>query len=156
MDIYNSTGGEFDLICEYLSTVVPAFSLPNRSPKLLPYLIRFIIAWDPRGIAFSSAFISCFDDTEDSSFGIDSWIANLTTLGGLQAPASGPSQKDIDTFLANVNAWSGLVDTFTSECNQKNAAHLTQVGTVATVQDMVAIADAITGPGNPINYYGYS
>ncbi|KAG8998126.1 hypothetical protein FRB94_007181 [Tulasnella sp. JGI-2019a] len=126
MDIYNSTGGAFDLI-----------------------------SWDPRGIAFSSAFIDCFDPAGES-FTFDSWAANLTTLGGLQAPASGPSKKDINTFLGNVEPWRKVVNTFTDKCNQQNAAHLTQVGTVATVQDMVAIADAITGPGNLINYYGYS
>ncbi|KAG8984646.1 hypothetical protein FRB94_011185 [Tulasnella sp. JGI-2019a] len=126
MDVYNSTGGAFDLV-----------------------------SWDPRGIAFSSAFIDCFDSAGES-FTFNSWVANLTTFGGLQALASGPSQKDINTFLGNVGPWSEVVNTFTDKCNQQNAAHLTQVGTVATVQDMIAIADVITGPGNLINYYGYS
>ncbi|KAG8877859.1 hypothetical protein FRB97_002969 [Tulasnella sp. 331] len=127
--IHNSTGGAFDLV-----------------------------SWDPRGVDFSSSPINCFDDSEASpgSFTFDAWFANMTTLGGLQAPSSGPSAKDVDTFNANVKPWSSVVETLTSECNQKNAAHLTQVGTVAVVQDLVAIADAIGGPQTPINYYGYS
>ncbi|KAG8851863.1 hypothetical protein FRB96_009047 [Tulasnella sp. 330] len=127
--IYNSTGGAFDLV-----------------------------SWDPRGVDFSSSPIECFDDTGASPgpFTFDAWVANLTTLGGLQAPSSGPSAKDINTLNANLKPWSSVVETFTRKCNQKNAARLTQVGTVAFAHDLVAIADAISGPQTPINYYGYS
>ncbi|KAG8846395.1 hypothetical protein FRB96_002008 [Tulasnella sp. 330] len=127
--VHNSTGGAFDLV-----------------------------SWDPRGVGFSSSPIDCFDDRGASPgpFTFDSWVANLTVLGGLQAPSSGPSAKDVKTFNTNVKPWSSVVETLTSECNQKNAAYLTQVGTVAVVHDLVAIADAIGGSQTPINYYGFS
>lgn len=126
-------------------------STPEDSP-----IAQTNTAWDPRGVGFSEPAISCFDTTEDGPYTFTAWLANETTLAGFQYPASGPSTKDIDTFFGNVQPWNSLMNTFTSACNKKNAEHLTQVGTVATVHDMVAIADAIIGPQAPINYYGYS
>ena len=41
-------------------------------------------------------------------------------------------------------------------CIERNGDILKYVGTAATVRDMVAMADAIDGPGKPVNYFGIS
>ena len=41
-------------------------------------------------------------------------------------------------------------------CIERNGDILKYLGTSATVRDMVALADALDGPGAPVNYYGIS
>ncbi|KAG8998124.1 hypothetical protein FRB94_007179 [Tulasnella sp. JGI-2019a] len=130
LGLYNSTGGAFD-----------------------------IVSWDPRGVGFSAPF-DCFDDssTAPGPFTFTSWYANLTNVGSLQAPSSGPNQTDIDRFNANANAFTRVAQPFYGHCQYtNNSAYLAgHVGAVATMRDLVALADAIDGTGKPINYYGYS
>ena len=45
---------------------------------------------------------------------------------------------------------------FSKKCVDFNGDNLTYIGTVATVRDLAALADALDGPGSLVNYIGLS
>ncbi|KAG8930027.1 hypothetical protein FRC02_004760 [Tulasnella sp. 418] len=104
-----------------------------------------IVSWDPRGIGFTYPRISCgapldVDFTDDL----------------LNARSSGPSQADIDGFLANATTIETAFKAFAQQCVDTHQDNLRYIGTVATARDLVALADAIEGPGSLIRYWGLS
>ncbi|KAG8940597.1 hypothetical protein FRC03_005317, partial [Tulasnella sp. 419] len=116
-----------------------------------------IISWDPRGVGLSSPSINCFRASENTSFTQD--LTNYYTdllYRTLQAPSSGPNQADIDRLLDNATQIEGLLKSVLQTCIDNNGDEMKYVGTVATVRDLVALADTIDGPGSSINYWGFS
>ncbi|KAG8960174.1 hypothetical protein FRC03_006967 [Tulasnella sp. 419] len=116
-----------------------------------------IVSWDPRGVGLTTPAINCFDaqgeDSADSA-AIGSQLYFLDNT--LNARSNGPDQMDINTFLGNATSIEGYMQAIIQKCVEKNQDNLKFVGTVATVKDLVALADAIEGPGNPIRYWGFS
>ncbi|KAG8934454.1 hypothetical protein FRC02_009922 [Tulasnella sp. 418] len=116
-----------------------------------------IISWDPRGVGLSSPSINCFRASENTSFTQD--LTNYYTdllYRTLQAPSSGPNQADIDRLLNNATQIEGLLKSVFQTCIDNNGDEMKYIGTVATVRDLVALADTIDGPGSSINYWGFS
>ncbi|KAG8933403.1 hypothetical protein FRC02_011938 [Tulasnella sp. 418] len=116
-----------------------------------------IVSWDPRGVGLTTPAINCFDakgnqTADEVAMAFQQFLLNNT----LQDRASGPDQADIDTFLGNATKIEGHVQAFIQRCVEKNQDNLKSVGTVAVVKDLVALADAIEGPGSPIRYWGFS
>ncbi|KAG8938528.1 hypothetical protein FRC03_007132 [Tulasnella sp. 419] len=116
-----------------------------------------IVSWDPRGVGLTQPSINCFDPKGNQT-------ANEAALGfrinllynTLNARSTGPDQSDIDRFLANATTIESNMQNFVQSCVDKNQENLKYVGTIATVRDLVALADAIEGPGSLIRYWGFS
>ncbi|KAG8956955.1 hypothetical protein FRC03_010663 [Tulasnella sp. 419] len=114
-----------------------------------------IVSWDPRGVGFSSPAIRYLDVATPTPQQTLALQENLI-FGTLNAQSSGPTQADVDAFHANATNVETYFKSFVQKCVDKNGDNLKYVGTVATVRDLVALADAIEGPGRPIRYWGLS
>ncbi|KAG8933401.1 hypothetical protein FRC02_011936 [Tulasnella sp. 418] len=116
-----------------------------------------IVSWDPRGVGMTTPAINCFDaqgDYSEDLVAVNSQI--YLSDNTLNARSNGPDQMDINTFLGNATNIEGYMQAIIQKCVEKNQDNLKFVGTVATVKDLVALADVIEGPGNPIRYWGFS
>ncbi|KAI8992877.1 alpha/beta-hydrolase [Trametes punicea] len=131
-------------------------SLATDGPALLNHSggVYDIVSWDARGIGPYTfpGDVFCLADEEYDSFwngsievtGVN-WLGNFTI------------QTDLDDFYKQAPVIDAQYRAFGEKCLQgPNATTLPYIGTAATVRDMVAIADALQGPGTPINYWGLS
>ncbi|KAG8934453.1 hypothetical protein FRC02_009921 [Tulasnella sp. 418] len=116
-----------------------------------------IISWDPRGVGLSKPSINCFQHTKDTSFAQAS-LDQYTSLiqNTLQARSAGPGQADIEQFINSGTHIKASFNSVVETCIKNNGEELKYVGTVATVKDLVSLADAIEGQGKPIHYWGFS
>lgn len=65
--------------------------------------------------------------------------------------------KELEEFYSRVPETNVKLDEFGQKClASKTGPYLQYVGTTSTIRDLVSLADKIVGPGQPINYYGYS
>ncbi|KAI0645124.1 hypothetical protein C8Q79DRAFT_969855 [Trametes meyenii] len=114
-----------------------------------------IVVWDARGLGSNNLTIpgpvQCFNSAEEKSdfysqtskdMGIDTLLNENLAFLRQQQP------EDAERWLA---VQSKMVE----YCLQKqDTTTLRYVGTVATVRDLVAMADAFDGPGSPIIFWG--
>ena len=64
---------------------------------------------------------------------------------------------ELKEFYSRVPETDAKLDEFGKRClASKSGPYLKYVGTTSTVRDIVSLADKIVGPGQPIDYYGYS
>jgi len=65
--------------------------------------------------------------------------------------------KELDEFYSRVPETDAKLEEFGQRClASKSGPYLKYVGTSSTIRDLVSLADKIVGPGQPIDYYGYS
>ena len=65
--------------------------------------------------------------------------------------------KELKEFYSRVPETNVKLDEFGQKClASKTGPYLQYIGTTSTIRDLVSLADKIVGPGQPINYYGYS
>ena len=65
--------------------------------------------------------------------------------------------KELEEFYSRVPETDAKLDEFGQKCLvSKTGPYLKYVGTTSTIRDLVSLADKIVGPGQPIDYYGYS
>jgi len=65
--------------------------------------------------------------------------------------------KELDEFYSHVPETDAKLDEFGQRClASKSGPYLKYIGTSSTIRDLVSLADKIVGPGQPIDYYGYS
>ncbi|KAJ8489504.1 hypothetical protein ONZ51_g2891 [Trametes cubensis] len=131
-------------------------SLATDGPAMLNHSggVYDIVSWDARGIGPYTfpGDVFCLSDEEYDSFWNGSievtgtrWLGNFT------------NQTDIDSFYAQAPIIDAQYRAFGERCLQgPNGTTLQYIGTAATVRDMVALADALQGPGTPIHYWGFS
>ena len=113
-----------------------------------------LVGWDSRGIGYSLPRIDCFDDDND-----DAAFWNKSTIAfnvGFEVKGRFAAKADIDAFLGQADAIDSELIAFGQRCATRHGDMLRYFGTAASVRDMVAINDALHGPGAPINYYGLS
>ncbi len=66
-------------------------------------------------------------------------------------------QADIDRLMSQAPLMQTKYEQLGQRCmNHSDGQFLQYVGTAATARDMVAMADALDGPGAPVNYWGLS
>lgn len=66
-------------------------------------------------------------------------------------------QKDVDYLYSQVDIFDTKMKGLKDKCASTETGQLASyVGTVAAVRDMLSMADTIQGPGQPINYWGFS
>ncbi|KAI0636319.1 TAP-like protein-domain-containing protein [Trametes polyzona] len=122
----NSTGGEYD-----------------------------IVSWDPRGVGSLTVpgDTFCFDSIDD----YNAFWSGTIELNGIEMTGNFTDQADIDRLLSQAPVMQAKYDELGQRClNHSNGGVLQYVGTAATVYDVVAMADALDGPGAPVNYWGQS
>ena len=65
--------------------------------------------------------------------------------------------KELEAFYSRVPETEAKLEEFGKRClASKSGPYLKYVGTTSTIRDLVALADKIIGPGQLIDYYGYS
>lgn len=65
--------------------------------------------------------------------------------------------KELEAFYSRVPETEAKLEEFGKRClASKSGPYLKYVGTTSTIRDLVALADKIIGPGQSIDYYGYS
>ncbi|KAI1791399.1 TAP-like protein-domain-containing protein [Ganoderma leucocontextum] len=114
-----------------------------------------IVSWDPRGIGSLSVpgNVACFEnDDEYNAF----WEGTIQ-LSGIDATGNFTDQSEIDALLAQANLMQQKYWELGVRCQQHSSGkYLKYMGTAATVRDLLALADALDGPGAPVNYVGLS
>ena len=64
---------------------------------------------------------------------------------------------DINNLLAQAPQMQQKYDELAQRClDGPSGKYLQYVGTAATARDVVSLADALDGPGSPVNYIGLS
>ncbi|KAF8319323.1 hypothetical protein DL93DRAFT_2225266 [Clavulina sp. PMI_390] len=117
-----------------------------------------IVSWDPRAVGLSTPTITCFSSLAE----IDALSANNSIIsnGGPEAYGNftNPAGDDPDELAAL--AQEAITDThlggIAAACLNMHGNNLSYVGTAAAVRDMIALSDAIEGPGKKVNYWGFS
>ncbi|KAI0633182.1 TAP-like protein-domain-containing protein [Trametes polyzona] len=114
-----------------------------------------IVSWDPRGVGSLTipGEIFCFDSPDEyNAF----WNGTIE-LTGIQEAGNFTDKADIDALLALAPAMQEKYDELGRRClRHPSGKYLRYVGTAATARDVVALADALDGPGSPINFVGVS
>jgi len=71
--------------------------------------------------------------------------------------ASNFSDKEVEDFYSTLEYTEMKVAMYSKRCEWGPVGrYLQYIGTSSTVRDLVALGDKIVGPGQPINYWGFS
>jgi hypothetical protein len=111
-----------------------------------------IAGWDPRGVGSTTLQANCFGSKEEEN---KFWKGTIPRTG-IQARGHFESQDDKDAYYAQIPKVDGLLEELGQMCQKYSPNTLQYVGTVATVQDMVAMHDYLEGKDKPLNYWGLS
>ncbi|KAM5541074.1 hypothetical protein V8D89_005385 [Ganoderma adspersum] len=114
-----------------------------------------IVSWDPRGVGSLSipGDVYCFDSVDE----YDAFFNGTIELSGIQMTGNFTDQSDIDALLAQAETMQQKYVEVGQRCREhSDGKYLKYIGTSATARDLVALTDALDGPGAPINYFGYS
>ncbi|KAI0820124.1 alpha/beta-hydrolase [Trametes gibbosa] len=114
-----------------------------------------IVSWDPRGIGALTVpgEIFCFDSVEE----YDSFWNGTVELTGIEEEGNFTDPADIDALLAQAPIMQAKYDELAQRClRHPSGKYLKYVGSAAAARDLVALADALDGPGSPINFAGVS
>ncbi|KAI0651009.1 alpha/beta-hydrolase [Trametes meyenii] len=114
-----------------------------------------IVSWDPRGVGSLTipGDVFCFDSTEDyNTF----WNGTIE-LSGIEMTGNFSDPTDIDSLFSQAPIMQAKYDELAERClSHPSGKFLKYVGSAATARDTVALADALDGPGSPINYIALS
>ncbi|KAI0775787.1 alpha/beta-hydrolase [Trametes elegans] len=114
-----------------------------------------IVSWDRRGVGSLTVpgDILCFDTVGSYN---DFWDGTIE-LTGIEMTGDFSDPDDIAALLAQAPLLQRKYEELGARClEQPTGKYLKYVGTAATVRDLVALADALDGPGAPVNYIGAS
>ena len=97
--------------------------------------------------------VYCFDSVDE----YDAFFNGTIELSGIQMTGNFTDQSDIDALLAQADIMQRKYVEVGQRCREhSDGKYLKYIGTSATARDLVALTDALDGPGAPINYFGYS
>ena len=102
--------------------------------------------------AFSPGEIKCFESLAEYT----QLFQGTIQVSGIEMTGNFTDQRDLDVLFGQADTVQSKLEQAAQRCLDRNGDKLKYVGTAATVRDMVAMADAIRGPGTAINYYGIS
>ncbi|KAI8996230.1 hypothetical protein BD414DRAFT_477175 [Trametes punicea] len=114
-----------------------------------------IVSWDPRGVGplTTPGDVYCFDSVEE----YNTFFNGTIELTGIEMTGNFTDPDDINALLSQAPIMQKKYEELGERCLQyPMGKYLKYMGTAATVRDMVALADAIDGPGAPVNYAGIS
>lgn len=132
-----------------------------------------IVSWDPRGstsyytlyeylshfpctpftTVHSPGTVTCFGSFEEE---VAFWQG--TPVAGLNVTiASNFTEKEVENMYATLDYTDMKMSMYSNRCKWgPGGPYLQYIGTSSTVRDLVALGDKIVGPGQPINYWGFS
>ncbi|EIW56311.1 alpha/beta-hydrolase [Trametes versicolor FP-101664 SS1] len=114
-----------------------------------------IVSWDPRGVGSltTPGEIFCFDSPDEyNTF----WNGTIE-LTGIEMTGNFSDPEDVQALLAQAPVMQAKYDELARRClRHPSGKFLRYVGTAATARDIVALADALDGPGRPVNFVGTS
>jgi len=65
--------------------------------------------------------------------------------------------NELNEFFSRVPETNAKLEEFGKRClASKTGPYLQYIGSTSTIRDLVSLADKIVGPGQPVDYYGYS
>ena len=86
-----------------------------------------------------------------------SFFNGTIELKGIAMTGNFTDSADVDELFAQAPSMQQKYTELGERClRHSSGKYLKYIGTAATVRDLVALADAIEGPGSPINYIGLS
>ena len=66
-------------------------------------------------------------------------------------------QQDLDELYSQVDSTEWKYKDFNERiANSPSGPYLKYLGTSSTIRDLVSLGDALVGPGEPIDYWGFS
>ena len=77
-------------------------------------------------------------------------------VNGIEMTGNFTDPEDLRVLFSQADSLQTKYEEAVRRCIERNGDTLKYLGTSATVRDMVAMADALDGPGAPVNYYGIS
>ena len=97
--------------------------------------------------------MTCFESLEEE---IVFWQG--TPIPGINVTiASNFTGKEVEGFYATLEYTEMKMSMYARRCGSGSSGpHLQYIGTSSTVRDLAALGDKIVGPGQPINYWGFS
>ncbi|KAI0350507.1 alpha/beta-hydrolase [Trametes cingulata] len=114
-----------------------------------------IVSWDPRGVGPLTipGDISCFPTLADyTAF----WNGTIQ-LTGIETTGNFTSAADLGALFGQAPLMQAKFDELARRClRSPSGRFLRYVGTAATARDVVAMADALDGPGSAVNFIGVS
>ncbi|EIW63913.1 uncharacterized protein TRAVEDRAFT_41339 [Trametes versicolor FP-101664 SS1] len=114
-----------------------------------------IVSWDPRGVGTLTipGDIFCFDSPAE----YDAFFHGTIELTGIEMTGTFSDPDDVRALLAQAPGMQAKYEELGRRCLQHPSGRfLPYVGTAATARDVVAMADALDGPGSSVNYFGSS
>ncbi|OJT07186.1 hypothetical protein TRAPUB_1958 [Trametes pubescens] len=114
-----------------------------------------IFSWDPRGVGSltTPGEIFCFDSPDEYNV---FWNGTVE-LTGIEMTGNFSDPNDVHALLAQAPIMQAKYDELARRClRHSSGKFLRYVGTAATARDIVALADALDGPGSLVNYVGTS
>ena len=98
--------------------------------------------------------VDCFRDYEEEA---TFWKRSVIgPNAGFEVKGNFSQQADVDAFLGLADDVDTHLIELGERCTKLSGDTLKYVGTAAAVRDMVAMTDAMDGPGAPVNYWGVS
>ncbi|KAI0743109.1 TAP-like protein-domain-containing protein [Daedaleopsis nitida] len=114
-----------------------------------------VVSWDPRGVGTFSipGEVYCFGSLEE----YNTFFNGTIEPKGIEMYGNFTDESDLRNLYAQADTMEQKYTEVGKMCAEHSEGkHLQYLATAATVRDMVALADALEGPGKPINYYGVS
>ena len=97
--------------------------------------------------------VYCFNDVNE----YNTFFNGTIELRGIEMTGNFTNQSDIDALLAQADTMQRKYVEVGRRCKRhSDGKYLKYIGTAATARDLLALADALDGPGSPVNYFGYS
>ncbi|KAI5830337.1 alpha/beta-hydrolase [Schizophyllum commune Tattone D] len=113
-----------------------------------------LVGWDPRGTTYSTpGVISCFKTKEEYAAVYNGSLIKDFSVDPTNALLQ---PEDVRAFYDRMDETDKRFTQYGDLCTKNAGDMLKYVGTVATVRDMVAIADYLEPESKEINYYGAS
>ncbi|KAI5894742.1 alpha/beta-hydrolase [Schizophyllum commune H4-8] len=132
------------------------FLITHAEEALIPFVGTGydLVGWDPRGTTYSTpGVISCFKTKEEYAA---VYNGSLITDFSVDPTNALLHPKDVKAFYDRMDETDKRFKQYGDLCTENAGDVLKYVGTVATVRDMVAIADYLEPDSKEINYYGAS
>ena len=101
----------------------------------------------------SPGIVTCFGSFEEE---VAFWQG--TPISGLNVTVSSNfTDKEVEDLYATLECTEAKMSMYSKRCGWGPVGpYLQYIGTSSTVRDLVSLGDKIVGPGQPINYWGFS
>ncbi|TFK81912.1 alpha/beta-hydrolase [Polyporus arcularius HHB13444] len=114
-----------------------------------------VVSWDLRGVGnlTTPREIRCFDSLQD----YNAFFNGTIEFSGIDELGTFTNPVDIQHLLDQAAEMQKKYDEVAKKClSSPSGRYLKYIGAAAAVRDMVSLADALDGPGAPVNYVGIS